>query len=481
SDSAGWITLDIAYRKGSEAYLEFVPSEDDLARNRPPSGEGGRSYYGVQKVVFHDGSEGPREEFSSALTLLESKTPKSAADLGTNYGQLLVNAIENWQTGEINDVERAFLDRFIRDGLLPNSTNQLPNLASLVAEYRTLEADIPNGRRAPGVVETTAYNAPLFNRGDHRHPGEPVPRRFLEALGSHDYKTALSGRLELAEDITNPSNPLTSRVIVNRIWHELFGRGLVATVDNFGRMGEKPTHPELLDYLASAFVNPASGSNAIESGFGWSIKSMIRFIVTSKTYQMASTPSEKSTEIDPDNQLLSHVRVHRLEAESVRDSLLAISERLDPTMFGPGANALAAATEQKRRSIYLTIRRNTLSPFLEVFDAPKPFTTLGRRDATNVPAQSLALLNDPFVIEVSRVWASLLIGEAQSEPARVNTMFERAFARPATAAELITSQTYLADLAREYNTPPDGLLTSEPVWRDFAQSLFNFKEFIYVQ
>ncbi|MDB6038563.1 MAG: hypothetical protein JWM99_2404, partial [Verrucomicrobiales bacterium] len=123
SDSAGWITLDTAYRKGSEAYLEFVPSEDDLARNRPPSGEGGRSYFAVQKVVFHDGSEGPREEFSPGLALLECRSPKSASDLGTNYGQLLGTAIENWQTGEINDVERAFLDRFIRDGLLPNSTN----------------------------------------------------------------------------------------------------------------------------------------------------------------------------------------------------------------------------------------------------------------------------------------------------------------------------------------------------------------------
>lgn len=481
SDSSGWITLDTAYRKGSDAYLEFVPSEEDLARNRPPSGEGGRSYFGVQKVVFHEGSEGPREEFSGGLTLLECKTPQSAADLGTNYGKLLVSTIENWQSGKISDGERAFLDRFIRDGLLPNSTNQWPRLALLVAQYRTLEADIPNARRAPGVVETTAYNAPLFNRGDHRHPGEPVPRRFLEVLGSHEYKTALSGRLELAEDITNPSNPLTARVIVNRVWHELFGRGLVGTVDNFGRMGERPTHPELLDFLASAFIKPASNSSVIEPGFGWSIKSMIRLMVTSKTYQMASTPSERAIEIDPDNQLLSHMRVHRLEAESVRDSLLAISERIDPTMFGPGENALAAAPEQKRRSIYLTIRRNSLSPFLEVFDAPKPFTTLGRREATNVPAQSLALLNDPFVIEVSRVWAGSLIGEAQGEPARVNAMFERAFARPATVAELTASQTYLADLAREYHTPPDGLLTSEPVWRDFAQSLFNFKEFIYVQ
>jgi hypothetical protein len=373
SDAAGWITLDTAYRKGSEAYLEFVPAEDDLARNRPPSGEGGRSYYGVQKVVFHEEADGPREEFSSGLSLLEYKHPKSAADLGTNYGQLLVTAIERWESSEISDLQRAFLDRFIRDGLLPNSTNHLPRLASLVARYRALEVEIPNARRAPGVLETSAYNAPLFNRGDHRHPQEPVPRRFLETLGSHDYKTVLSGRLELAEDIANPSNPLTSRVIVNRIWQELFGRGLVGTVDNFGRMGEKPTHPELLDFLASAFVKPISSAKAAEPAFGWSVKSMIRFIVTSKTYQMASAPSDRATEIDPDNQLLSHMRVHRLEAESVRDSMLAISEKLDRTMFGPAANALAAAAEQKRRSIYLTIRRNSLSPFLEVFDAPKPF------------------------------------------------------------------------------------------------------------
>ncbi|MBI3874513.1 MAG: DUF1553 domain-containing protein, partial [Verrucomicrobia bacterium] len=157
---------------------------------------------------------------------------------------------------------------------------------------------------------------------------------------------------------------------------------------------------------------------------------------------MASAPSPAARERDSNNELLSHFRVQRLEAESIRDALLAVSGRLDATPFGPGV----PLGDRARRSVYLTIRRTNLSPFLEVFDAPKPFTTLGRRDVTNVPAQSLALLNDPFVIEMARALAAA----------------------------------YLADLAREHNAA-EHFATNENVWRDFAQSLFNLKEFIYIR
>src|SRR5207245_446828 len=161
--------------------------------------------------------------------------------------------------------QRSLLDFFVRSDLLPNRTNSSTQLAFLVARYRNIEAGIPLARRSPGVLETVAYDAPLLDRGDHAHPKESVPRRYLEVLGSQTYATKLSGRLELAEEIVSPNNPLTARVMVNRIWQQLFGRGLVATVDNFGRLGEKPSHPELLDYLAARFVEQ-----------GWSFKKMIR-------------------------------------------------------------------------------------------------------------------------------------------------------------------------------------------------------------
>jgi hypothetical protein len=257
--------------------------------------------------------------------------------------------------------------------------------------------------------------------------------------------------------------------MVNRIWYHLFGRGIVATVDNFGRLGELPSHPELLDFLAARFVE-----------HGWSFKEMIRFLVTSRAYQMSGEASAHAREVDASNELLSHMPVRRLEAEEIRDSLLAVAGRLDETMFGPGVNALAAPNEQRRRSIYLTVRRNSLSPFLQAFDAPKPFTTLGRRETTNVPAQSLALLNDPFVIEVSDRWAETLVSANAGVQTRIRQMFERALGRPPSESELAASDAYISELAAEQKDG-DPLRGNQKIWRDFAQSLFNLKEFIYIK
>src|SRR5262249_7355299 len=143
---------------------------------------------------------------------------------------------------------------FVRNDLLSNATNGSSTLTALVSRYRSIEAVVPVARRSPGVLETVAYDALLFERGDHNKPQRAVARQYLEAFNSHPYQTKLSGRLELAGEIASASNPLTVRVMVNRIWYHLFGRGLVATVDNFGRLGEKPSNPELLDYLAAYFV-----------------------------------------------------------------------------------------------------------------------------------------------------------------------------------------------------------------------------------
>ena len=469
NDAPSWIRLDTAYRKDSWAYLEFAPAEEVVSRDRPAPGSGGRSYFGAQRVVFHDGKEAPKEETIAARELLRGDPPGSAEELAERVSRRLVEAVTAWATGQLSEDQRAWLDPFIRSGLLPNTTNELERLAPLVADYRQLESELPAPRRAPGVFETAAYDAPLLARGDHTKPNEPVPRRYLEVVRSSPYQTRLSGRQELALDLASPDNPLTARVMVNRVWQHLFGRGLVATVDNFGRLGDKPTHPELLDFLAARFVDQ-----------GWSIKQLIRFLITSETFRLASDAPASAQELDPANELLSHMGVRRLEAEAIRDSLLAVSGRLDATMFGPGVDALAAPADQKRRSLYLTIRRNSLSPFLDVFDAPKPFTTLGRRDTTNVPAQSLALLNDPFVTEVALHWAHALLARGGSARTRVREMFEGALGRPPTKTEVDSSLAYLADLAREHNAAEGGL-SNENVWRDYAQALFNFKEFIYIR
>lgn len=476
-DELKWLRLDTAYRKGAHAYFEFVTADDS-----PNSGsaEGGRAYFGAAEVVFHHGSQPPKELFVPAAVLLAGDAPGSVAELAELYGRSLTAAVRHWREGTLNDEELAFLDYFVRRDLLPASLPRLPQLKDLVSTYRRLEEEIPVPRRAPGVHEAVAFDQPLFVRGQISQPGEAVPRRFLEMFDDRPFPTELSGRLELADKVTSPSNPLTARVMVNRLWHHLFGRGLVGTVDNFGRLGEKPTHPELLDHLATRFVE-----------HGWSIKESIRFLVTSRAFQQSALASTDARRIDPGNELLSHARVRRLEAEAIRDAVLAVSGQLDPKMYGPGVNVYYVAKTEgggpkgpldgdRRRSVYQRVRRNAANPFLEAFDAPKPMSTRGKRDATNVPAQSLTLLNDPFVIDQSAKWAKALVADGRGRDERMRAMFFHALGRAATAEELAGSREFLDELAAEHLIPSGELEQSERVWQDFAQSLFCLKEFIYV-
>jgi hypothetical protein len=268
--------------------------------------------------------------------------------------------------------------------------------------------------------------------------------------------------------------------MANRIWLHVFGRGLVGTPDNFGRLGESPTHPELLEYLASEFRQQ-----------GGSIKSLIRLLVTSDSFRQSAVPSPEATRLDPANTSLSHTRVRRLEAEAIRDAILLVSGELDERRYGPGINVYYTGKSEGggpkgpldgegRRSLYQRIRRNAHNPFLEAFDAPKPASTRGKRDITNVPGQSLTLLNDPFVIEQSTRWARKVIRAGAQPQPRIESMITRALGRRASAEESDFWLQYVTKLAREHAVRPDQLPSSEPVWRDFAHSLFCLKEFIYV-
>ncbi|MEQ1853577.1 MAG: DUF1553 domain-containing protein, partial [Chthoniobacteraceae bacterium] len=463
-DEPGWLRLDTKYRKGSWAYLEFATAADQTRRDKKVKDKGDLSWFGVSEIVCHDGAE-PRDRDSASAALLKGNPPRSAQELAARYAEAIGSALAAWRTQTLDEPQRLLLDFLIRRGLLPTSLAHLETVKPLVEQYRQIEAQVPAARHSPGVLESVAIDAPMLPRGDHLKPGEPVQRGYLGVFGTSAFATKQSGRLELANAITAPQNPLTARVMANRIWLHLFGRGLVATPDNFGRMGEKPTHPELLDYLAMRFAEE-----------NWSLKKMIRFLVTSRAFALAADASPEARERDAANDLLSHARIRRLEAESIRDSLLAVSGRLDPQMAGPAVPNTETG-DRLRRSVYLTIRRTALNPFLEVFDAPKPFTTAGRRDATNVPAQSLTLLNDRFVLDCARIWADRLVGEtADATPeARIRRMFAAAFAREPSAGEIAASRNYLAAAS----TAP--LLQDAPAWRDFAQSLFNAKEFIFLR
>ena len=473
-DQTGWVRLDTAYRKGSWAYLEFGTREDltrPLPANRgkgqpAPKNPEGRSHFAVAEVVAHHSTEPPRELPLATLALLDGPAPHTPAELASRYAKTAADAVEAWRAGQLTATQTALLDFLIKNGALPATLAELPSVQPLVAEYRRLEAQVPVLRRAPGVIETVGFDSPLLPRGDHLKPGEAVPRGYLEVLGGHTFQTPLSGRLELAEEIASAKNPLTARVMANRVWHWMFGRGLVPTVDNFGRLGEKVTHPELLDFLAARLVES-----------GWSMKALIREIALTQAFQMSSEASAPARESDPGNEWLSHFRVRRLEAEAIRDSLLAVSGELDGTMFGKPAEANAL-----RRSVYLQVRRTALNPFLQTFDAPKPFTTLGRRDATNVPGQSLTMLNSPFVIEQALKWSRRLVGDGVASPDdRIRAMFSTAYARTPGDDELTSARAYVAALAEDRQVKPDAVLGSAAVWQDFAQSLFNLKEFIYVR
>ncbi len=481
-DAPVWAGWDTTYWKGFSAYLEFATMEDSTnfsldpehARMNPkpaPAGDG-RSHFGALAVAFHDEDVKPKALGTALGYLLEGASPRSPEGLARHYASRLRTAVSAWLAGAMTPGQAEFLDAFVRHGLVPTSVHASYALGRLVAEYRQLEEEVPVYRRAPGVLDEAGPDQPLLVRGSHTDLGDPVPRRYLTALGGAAYADPATTRLRLAEELTDPANPLTARVMANRVWKHLFGQGLVQTVDNFGRVGSPPSHPELLDYLASRFVAD-----------GWSLKSLVRRLVLTSAYQLASEPSELALKVDPGNALLQHMPVRRLEGESIRDSLLAISGRLDPTLLGPSVNVYYAFAKGKtkgdrpkgsldgdgRRSVYQEIRRNAHNPFLEVFDQPKPSSTRGQRDATNVPAQSLTMLNSPLVIAQAERWGQRLSRRDAPPSETVRGMFLSALGRPPAPLELDRSLGYLGEI-----TDADG-------WSDLAHALFNLKEFIYVR
>jgi len=360
----------------------------------------------------------------------------------------------------------------------------------LAAARDTIVADAKlESATAPALLDGNGIDQYVLLKGSAARRGELSPRRFLEAIDGAeqpDWPQASSGRKELADRVLVPANPLTSRVIVNRLWHHLFGRGLVPTTDNFGKLGEPAADPQaqaLLDTLAVRFCEE-----------GWSVKRLVKEIVTSSTWRMASGRNAQAAQRDPLNLLLHHYPLRRLEGEAVRDKIIAVSGRLDRTLGGPSVEVFVSPFQDGRgkpgsgpldgagrRSLYTKIRRNFLPSFLLAFDMPVPFQAMGRRNVTNVPAQALTLMNDPFVKEQAMLWARKTLQEGSPAPeASIDTMYREAFARGPTAEERAAAIEFLATQAAEYGVSfpdqPRHLLT----WADLAHALITTKEFIFV-
>ncbi|MCA9058082.1 MAG: PSD1 domain-containing protein [Planctomycetaceae bacterium] len=332
----------------------------------------------------------------------------------------------------------------------------------------------------------TIGDSPIFVRGESDQPeAEAIPRGTIAILTTQplEIPSRTSGRLELAEWIASADNPLTARVLVNRVWLQLFGRGLVSTADDFGFAGQPPSHPELLDYLAIRF-----------SQNGWSIKQLIRSLVLTRVYQLDSVAKPDATERDPDNVLLWRMAPRRLDAECLRDAILSVSGQLDPKPpvgsavaragEGPverfGATPIARAIEDLKnthRSIYLPVIRDNLPEALALFDGADPSLITASRNQTTVPAQALFLMNNEFILRASDAAADQLLQMDDVEQ-RIETAFLKFYGRPVNPDEALQTRQFLAAYARQIGTDRNFNARSEhEVWSAFCQALFASAEF----
>ncbi len=351
------------------------------------------------------------------------------------------------------------------------SADKKEQLAKLQEEATRLRKDAPDKIEtkfavAHGMAEGTPADMKVYVRGNFKNLGDVAPRRFLRVLAGDNPSpfTHGSGRLDLAEVIASKDNPLTARVIVNRVWHWHFGRGIVGTPSNFGSLGERPTHPELLDYLTCRFIES-----------GWSLKALHRDILLSATYQLSSADDAHNLGIDGDNRLLWRMNRQRLDIESWRDSLLSVSGKLDPSMGGPTTDLNSSGN--KRRTVYGKVSRHELNNLLRMFDFPDANITAEKRTETTVPQQQLFILNSAFVVEQARALAARLTKESMDDGERVRRAYALLFARAPSDTELQLALRYLSTNDAEIDDKPKANLTR---LERFAQALLGSNEMMYV-
>ncbi|HWB14269.1 MAG TPA: DUF1553 domain-containing protein [Pirellulales bacterium] len=447
---------------------------------------------------------------ASSLTasVLREPPPGSTGELVARYRELFERAEAAWgelqrspgaeKPQRLDDPALETARAFLHDGGGPCAAPSPPEtwfpaaaksqLTALRDELSQLERSAPPALPlAMAVDDREVTPVRVHIRGNHLTQGAEVPRRFPRIMAGEEQPplpSNTSGRLELARWLTRADHPLTSRVMVNRVWRGHFGEGLVRTPDNFGRLGERPTHPDLLDWLARRFVED-----------GWSLKSLHRRIMLSATYQMSSAYDARAAEIDPDNRLLWRVDRRRLEAEAVRDAILATSGRLDRAV---GGSLLAASPRQYvasttsvdstqydsfRRSIYLPVIRSALYDVFQAFDFAEPSVPNGSRAATTVAPQALFMMNGPLVIaETTHLADELLRQIATDDAARVQSLYRRAFARPADGTEVARALQFVGEL--ESNTAWQALSPTErrrKAWQSLCRVVLSSNEFIYLE
>ena len=443
-----------------------------------------RSWFSVTGLVVHDTPGTPSDELARYRSLFVTPPPTTRNEAAHRVGLWLQHSVAAWSAGRGDADDVQVINWLVDNQLLENRLNEDSDVGEWVKEYRRAEADIAYARTVNSLDEreVPAVNYPLNIRGSIHDRGPRIPRRFLQVFRGQTpvsrEVTEGSGRLTLAKFLADGKHGLAARVYVNRLWQWVFGQGLVRTPSDFGRLGELPSHPRLLDHLAREFIRG-----------GWSTRSMLKRLVLSRVFRQSGVVAERAREHDPSNRLLHHFATRRLEAEAIRDSLLAVSGRLDPKLFGrpinphrhveDGAKRLYSGPldGHGRRSIYLNVSIMAPSTFLLNFNFPDPKLPAGRRDVTNVPAQALVLMNNPFVVSLADHWASELVQDGSaSPPDRIERMFVRALGRVPSASE---SREWV-QLANTLAGPGvSDVMKDQVTWKDVAHTLINTKEFLY--
>ena len=326
-------------------------------------------------------------------------------------------------------------------------------------------------------------DSPVQIKGNPSKVGRMVPRRFLSVFGGQPLRPddSTSGRLQLAEWIVEPNNPLAMRVMVNRIWLYHFGKGLVPTPNDFGRQGKAPTHPELLDWLALSFRDS-----------GYSIKTLHRTIMLSRVYQLSSQLNASAADHDPNNELLTAFPRRRLDAESIRDTLLTLGGSMDLSRPGPHPfppqsewkftqhNPFKAVYDTNYRSVYLMTQRIQRHPFLAIFDGPDASVSTPQRLTSTTPIQSLYFLNDPMVHEQAKRFAVRIIESSADDKERISFAFLHALGREPTTDETKGTLAFLEQTRLEASGEIQSEAATDAAWQAMVRVIFRLNEFVYV-
>ena len=482
------VSFEVRNLIGREARFELVDDVRD---------KGGR--IAVDRIFFSDQEPQmpPPAPNSVVAEFLKRPGLDNVEDLAQRYEDVVLDVLDKWQEGVEENPQLRRLDsegeeqlrRFAMGPENPLSTSGVSQEDSIdeLRRIRQLERNFPSSATAMIVTDDKPRDMRVHISGQPNNLGDVVPRGVPSCLGLEmpAEPPEGSGRTYLADRIASENNPLTARVMVNRLWKHHFGRGLVASLDNFGMQGEVPSHPELLDWLATRFIQS-----------GWSLKGMHRLMVLSATYQQGNQTTEEAQGEDPENQLLHHMAPRRLEAECVRDAILHVADNLNSRMYGPSVKLYLTPYMEgrslpevsgpldgdRRRSLYLELRRNHLPPILTSFDLPKPESTMGRRATSDLPTQALVMLNNEFVHQQAVAWAATLDDLPDDMVIRIQHIYQRAFAREPDDSEQQSAAEFVTAQRIRYEQLDEAADTAARLaWSDLCHVMFNLAEFMYVR